>query len=87
MRILASVATALSLLGQPAFDVGSVKPNQLDTRGFIGAVPGGKGFKGFKATSARLKVLVMLAYDAPDWQISGGPGWIESDGFDIDAKT
>src|ERR1700722_9442145 len=87
MRVLAFVATALSLVGQPAFEVASVKLNKLDTRGFIGAVPGGKGFRGFKSTSARLKILVMLAYDVPDWRISGGPEWIESDGFDIDAKT
>ena len=41
MRVLAFVATALSLVGQPAFEVASVKLNKLDTRGFIGAVPGG----------------------------------------------
>jgi uncharacterized protein (TIGR03435 family) len=94
MRILTFLGLngiALGLFGQPpitpAFEVASVKLNQLDTRGFIGAVPGGKGFRGFKATSARLKILVMLAYNLPDSQITGGPGWVESDGFDIDAKA
>ena len=94
MRILTFLglnAIVLGLFGQPpntpAFEVASVKLNQLDTRGFIGAVPGGKGFRGFKATSARLKILVMLAYNVSDSQISGGPGWVESDGFDIDARA
>jgi uncharacterized protein (TIGR03435 family) len=87
MLIAAFVAIALGLSGQPAFEVASVKPNHLDTRGFIGAVPGGKGFRGFKATGARLIVLVSLAYNIPDWQVSGWPGWAESDAFDIDAKT
>jgi uncharacterized protein (TIGR03435 family) len=35
---------------------------------------------------ARLIALVMQAYDVADWQISGGPAWIWSDAFDIDAK-
>ena len=55
--------------------------------GIRSCVPGGKGFRGFKATSARLKILVMLAYNLPDSQITGGPGWVDSDGFDIDAKA
>lgn len=87
MRILAFVATAFSLAAQPAFEVASVKLNKLDTRGFIGAVPGGKGFRGFKAPGARLIVLVMQAYNVADWQISGGPEWIWSDAFDIDARA
>ena len=87
MRVLAFVATTLSLVGQPAFEVASVKLNKLDTRGFIGAVPGGKGFRGFKGTGVRLIVLVIQAYNVADWQISGGPEWAQSDGFDIDAKA
>jgi uncharacterized protein (TIGR03435 family) len=87
MRVLAFVATALSLVGQPAFEVASVKLNKLDTRGFIGAVPGGKGFRGFKGTGVRLIVLVIQAYNVADWQISGLPEWAQSDGFDIDAKA
>jgi uncharacterized protein (TIGR03435 family) len=87
MRATAFVAIALSLNAQPAFEVASVKPNLLDTRGFIGAVPGGKGFRGFKGTGARMIALVMLAYDVADWQVSGGPGWFASDAFDIDAKA
>jgi uncharacterized protein (TIGR03435 family) len=87
MRALVLVAAALSLGAQPAFEVASVKPNLLDTRGFIGAVPGGKGFRGFKAPGARVIVLMMQAYNVADWQISGGPEWIRSDAFDIDAKA
>jgi uncharacterized protein (TIGR03435 family) len=91
MRLFVISFIVLGLFGQstdlPTFEVASVKPNNLDTRGFIGAVPGGKGFKGFKATNARLKVLIMMAYDIADWQLSEGPGWVEAEGFDIDAKA
>src|SRR5579863_150620 len=87
MRIFAFAAAALSLAGQPAFEVASVKLNKLDTRGFIGAVPGRGGFTGFKGASVRLIVLVMQAYNVADWQISGLPEWGQSDGFEIDAKA
>ena len=87
MRVLAFVAIALGLSGQPAFEVASVKLNKLDTRGFIGAVPGRGGFTGFKGASVRLIVLVMQAYNVADWQISGLPDWAQSDGFEIDAKA
>ena len=71
----------------PAFEVASVKENKLGTRGFIGVTPGGKGFRGFTATGARLRVLVELAYGIPDRQLSGGPAWIEADAFDVDARA
>jgi uncharacterized protein (TIGR03435 family) len=70
-----------------AFDVASVKLNRLDTRGFIGATPGGTGYTGFTATGARLKVLIMLAHGIAERQLSGGPEWVELDGFDIDARS
>ncbi len=41
----------------------------------------------FTATNARLKMLVGIAYDVKGFEISGGPGWINSDGFDITAKA
>ncbi len=87
LRTLSLLASAGMMFAQPAFEVASVKPNRLDTRGFIGFVPGGKGYRGFQGTSARLRILVMLAYGVSDRQVSGGPGWVDSDGFDIDARA
>jgi uncharacterized protein (TIGR03435 family) len=73
----------------PAFEVASVKPNNLGTRGFIGALPSGKDFRGFTATNGRLTPLIMMAYGINDRQLSlkGAPEWIGADGFDIDAKA
>ena len=90
-RIMIVVLASCCFFGQPAappsFEVASVKLNKLDTRGFIGPTPAAKAFRGFAATNARLKVLIMLAYGISEQQLSGGPGWIESDGFDIEAKA
>jgi uncharacterized protein (TIGR03435 family) len=72
---------------RPAFEVASVKPNRQDTRGFIGPIPAGKAFRGFAATGARLKPLIMLAYGVSERQLSGAPSWADSDAFDIDAKA
>jgi uncharacterized protein (TIGR03435 family) len=37
-------------------------------------------------SNATLKQLVLAAYQLMDFQVTGGPDWVEFDGFDIDAK-
>ena len=41
----------------------------------------------FAATNHSLKRLIAFAYDVEMFQVSGGPGWATSDGFDVTAKT
>jgi uncharacterized protein (TIGR03435 family) len=38
-------------------------------------------------TNATLRILLTLAFDVRDFQISGGPGWIGSERYDINAKA
>jgi bla regulator protein BlaR1 len=64
------------------FEVASVRPSAPDTRGFINFLPGG----GLRVVAIPLKTLITLAYDVRDFQVSGGPGWINSDRFDINAR-
>ena len=69
---------------RPSFAVASVRPTnlalgqQIDMR----VLPGGT----VTATSVTLKFLITVAYGVQDVQISGGPGWMETDRFDIVAK-
>jgi uncharacterized protein (TIGR03435 family) len=66
------------------FEVASIKPNAGDDRRMsIQIQPGG----GLRATGATLKMLLTLAYDVRDFQISGGPGWINTDRYDVMAKA
>jgi bla regulator protein BlaR1 len=69
----------------PSFDVVSIKPNH-DTnpvRRRIGMMP-----TGFTATHASLKDIIGIAYGvAGDGQIAGGPNWMASEYFDIEAKV
>jgi uncharacterized protein (TIGR03435 family) len=78
LLFLAAIATA-----QQAFEVASIKPNAgNDNRAMIGMQPGGR----FIATGINVKFLIGMAYNLRDFQISGGPGWITSERFDINAK-
>jgi len=87
------VLTGLSTLPQskaqaPAtrqeFEVASVKPNTSGNNMVMIRPPAGGRFT---ATNARLKMLIGLAYNVQNFEISGGPAWINSDGYDIEAKA
>jgi hypothetical protein len=41
----------------------------------------------FSATNVTVGRLIEVAYDLKDFQLSGGPGWIGSDRFDINATA
>ena len=74
--------TILALLFQSSFEVASIKPNTGGDPGSrVEVRPGGR----LIASNVPLKQLIMTAYGLKDFQISGGPGWIESDRFDVNA--
>jgi bla regulator protein blaR1 len=85
---LAMLASGLAFAQSPpaplTFDVASIKPSSGDDRRVgIQFMPGG----GLRTTGTTLKFLITFAYDVRDFQVSGGPGWINSDRFDILAKS
>lgn len=66
------------------FDVASIKPAEPGTRGVrLQMTPGG----GFNAKNVTAKFLIQQAYGVRDFQISGGPSWITSEHYDINAKA
>ncbi len=70
--------------GEPplTFEVSSIKLNHAaDNRVGIRFAPGR-----FTATGVPLKMLITLAYNVRPFQVSGGPNWINTDKYDIDAK-
>jgi uncharacterized protein (TIGR03435 family) len=90
-RTIAGVALVMmascGLWGQAApltFEVASIKPSAPDARGtMIRFMPGG----GLTVTNATLRMLLTLAYDVRDFQVSGGPGWVGSERYDINARA
>jgi uncharacterized protein (TIGR03435 family) len=68
---------------RPAFEVASIKPNTSGEPGArSGTRPGGR----YIAMNTSLKGMVMQAYGLQSFQITGGPGWLETDRYDVNAK-
>lgn len=67
------------------FDVASVKPSDPAGRGgIIRQMPGNQTYH---IQGATLRLMMTVAYTVTDRQISGGPAWMNTDRFDIEAKA
>ncbi|MGA3237572.1 MAG: M56 family metallopeptidase [Bryobacteraceae bacterium] len=67
------------------FEAASVKPSAPGSHaGPIRALPGGDGYT---VQDATVKLMISLIYKVPMRQIKAGPGWLEADGYDIEAKA
>jgi uncharacterized protein (TIGR03435 family) len=89
LLIAAALAAAVGIApGQSAapaaeFAAASVKPAASGIRGYtLQPLPGG-----VHAVNCTLKQLVAEAYHVYDFEVSGGPKWVDTDHFDIEAKT
>lgn len=89
MSAILLALAAVGVFGQsadsPRFDVASIKPNSstVGGAGDIRALPGGR----LTAEGVLARFLIQDAYGVKPFQISGGPGWVNSDRYDIDAKA
>jgi bla regulator protein BlaR1 len=87
LLLLASSAAHAQTSGPTQFEVATIKPAAPSPTGQmrigIGIQPGGR----FTAQGVTLKFLIAQAYDIKEHQISGGPGWMGSDQWDITAKA
>ncbi|MGA8593910.1 MAG: TIGR03435 family protein [Bryobacteraceae bacterium] len=67
----------------PAFEVASIKPAKSGTP-FVGirSVPGSGRFT---ASNVSIRMLITMAYKLQPFQLEGGPAWLASDRYDIEA--
>ena len=94
--VVGAVAAAVLAIGhaqqqtpetpKPTFDVASIKPSSSNAY-WWNASPLKGGHGEFRATNATVKQLLTLAYQIREAQIAGGPGWLDSERFNIDAKS
>jgi uncharacterized protein (TIGR03435 family) len=83
MPILLGVMHAQSAAPAPKFEVASIKPNNgVSRRMGFDTGPGR-----FVARNVTLRMLIQSAYRIQDFQITGGPAWMNSDRYDIEAKA
>jgi len=83
MRILAFLILAGALHAQK-FEAASIHPNP---GGAEGSVVDFEDSGLLRARNVSLKMLMRSAYSVQDDQIIGGPKWLDSDRYDIEAKT
>ncbi len=83
--VAAILCLARAAFHQPAFEVATIKPFDT-TNGVMDAgvrvYPGGR----LVIHALPLKNLIVAAYDAGYWQLSGGEEWMEKDVYDVEAK-
>jgi uncharacterized protein (TIGR03435 family) len=95
MRIQACRALAAALVAggvvaltaqssEPGFDVVSIKRN---VSGAFPVGPEARRGGSFVAISTTLENVVRFAYDLPGYRVAGGPDWVRSAKFDIEARA
>ena len=67
----------------PTFEVASIKPDHSEMRGTRIM----KSPDRFSAENITPRMLISIAYGVKDFQLAGGPSWMDSDRFDIQAKA
>lgn len=82
-------AAALSVFAQspdtrPSFEVASIKENNSGARNSGTSTRDGGLFVG---TNVSVKQLIMQSYRLQDFQVIGGPDWINTAAFDIQARA
>jgi uncharacterized protein (TIGR03435 family) len=81
--IVALLSMSLCFAQGPSFDVASIKSSEPETAGrSLTRNPGAR----LTTSNATLKMLILFAWQVMPDQISGGPSWFDSDGFDIEAR-
>lgn len=71
----------------PKFEVASIKKHVDDNSGNMMVRLGGPDVGRYTPTNVNLKLLIEFAYNLKDFQLSGGPGWVNSDRYDVNAKV
>jgi uncharacterized protein (TIGR03435 family) len=67
------------------FDVAAIKPSQPGaTGGVVKPLPNGTGYM---VQNMTVKTMMSVMYRIPGKQIAGGPGWFDSEPFDVEARA
>ena len=87
MKLTLVAVCAAALWGQPSkeFEVASIRPSAPQPAGQMSmGMSIDKGM--LRATGMTAKFLIEQAYDVRDFQVTGGPSWLNSQQYDVNAK-
>jgi uncharacterized protein (TIGR03435 family) len=68
---------------QPTFDAASIKPSTAQSMGGGFNLPAGR----LNARNRSLRELIQFAYDIHEYQLTGGPGWMDTDRYEVVASA
>ncbi len=71
-------------IARPSFEVASIKPSTANEPRYYGFHVGDDRFLG---TNLSVQGWIQIAWGVTDREMTGGPQWISSENFDIDAKA
>jgi bla regulator protein blaR1 len=85
LGILTAHPAFLQTADRPSFDAASIKPNTgpANGTGTVRILRGGR----LRAENAMLRAVIQNAYDVKPFEIVGGPAWIDSARYDIEASA
>jgi uncharacterized protein (TIGR03435 family) len=80
--VLQGQTAVIATSSLPAFEVASIKPSDAESPLKVDFAPGGR----LVIDHGTLRFLIKIAYDVGDDEIIGGPAWLGSRRFDLQAK-
>ncbi len=80
---LIAVASAPAQQPEPAFEAATIKPNNTGDGMSLIRFPGVT----VSMTNQSLKIMIMFAYQIRGFQLTGGPNWMDTSRFDVEAKA
>ena len=80
--VLGTLAAFSQPIAAPAFDVASIRPSSEQAGSYLHFLPGGR----FSAMSW-ITQLIEVAYGVESYQVTGGPQWLATDRYLVEAKT
>ena len=85
LLLAASVITAQATNPFPRFEAATIKPTPPGApKGSLRPLPGGERYVG---VNIPLRLYLMTAYQIKPEQITGGPPWVDSDPYDLNAEA
>jgi uncharacterized protein (TIGR03435 family) len=82
-RLLLAAVLGLGSLSAQSFEVASIRLHE-GRAPHIGILPSGARLT---VTSVSVRGMIMYAYNLQDYEVTGGPAWAASEGWDITAKA